>query len=271
MEIRKRKRKAFLGDFVYKKQPMSHPPIIIFDVDGVLLSSKGHFLAALRLMRDNRYRWNEELLHTLTSVDIIRLLEEGAKERTFASLKTIYQNFVDLIPSKLRRWSFLFKMGRSVDKYDWKYNDFFPETEQTLRTLKQKGIIIAAASNSTGDRITSWFKRKGVEDLFKFYVSRDGRKVYGVKPSPGPLYWVLLKIKRHFQFGPIDRSKVAFVGDLATDIMAGKRANVTTIGVLSGHSTRNELQSLDPDFIFRDITEILPHLHEIFPSFSQEK
>lgn len=248
---------------------MVHPPIIIFDVDGVLLDSKGHFLAALRLMRDNRYRWNQELLNTLKSVDIIRLIEEGAKERTFTSLKTIYQNFIDLIPSKIRRWAFLFKMGRSVDKYDWQFNDFFPETEATLRKLKDKGILIAAASNSTGKRISAWFKRKGVDDLFKFYVSRDGRKVYGVKPSPGPLYWVLIKIKHHYHYQKIDRSKVVFVGDLATDIMAGKRAGIKTIGVLSGHSTFDELNSLNPDFIFNNISEIIPNLSKIFPDFTK--
>lgn len=246
---------------------MQHPPIIIFDVDGVLLSSKGHFLAALRLMRDNQNRWNEELINTLSSVDIIKLLEQGAKERTFASLKTIYMNFIDLIPSSLRRWRFLFKIRRDVDKFDFEYNDFFPDTEKTLRYLQSQGILIGAASNSTGKRITTWFHLKNVDDIFKFYVSRDERKIFGVKPSPGPLYWVLVQMKRFYKLGKIDFSRVAFVGDLATDIMAGKRAKVKTIGVLSGHSTRRELQGLEPDFIFNNITEIIPNLPKIFPSF----
>ncbi len=158
-------------------------------------------------------------------------------------------------------------MGKDVNEYDWQYNDFFPETISTLRSLAAKGVIIGAASNSSGDRIKNWFKRKGVADLFQFYVSRDERKIYGVKPSPGPLFWVLLQIKRFYHFKKIDRSQVAFVGDLATDMMAGKRAGVITIGVLTGHSLKSELQEYHPHFVFSSIAEILPNLSCIFPNF----
>jgi phosphoglycolate phosphatase-like HAD superfamily hydrolase len=245
---------------------MAHSPIIIFDIDGVILSSKGHYLLALKLMRDQRHRWNTELLKNFQPVDIIRLLEAGAKKRSITSAKTLYRNFMTLIPSRFRRWMFLARIGREVDEFDWKYNDFFPNTIKTLRYLQNQGIHIGFASNSDGERLKRWFQRKRIEDIAQFYVSRDDRKKFGVKPNPGPLLAVLLKIKKHYNIGKIDRTQVAFVGDLATDIIAGKQARIKTIAVLSGHSSKTELESYSPDFILENINQIPENLDRIFPS-----
>ena len=250
---------------------MAHPPIIIFDIDGVILNSKGHYLLALKLMRDQRHKWNNELLKHFQPVDIVRLLEAGAKKRSIASAKTLYRNFMALIPSKVRRWMFLARIGRNVDEYDWKYNDFFPNTIKTLRFLQHKGIHIGFASNSEGERIKRWFQRKGIEDIAQFFVSRDERKIFGVKPNPGPLLAVLVKIKRHYNLGKINRSQVAFVGDLVTDIIAGKQAGIKTIAVLSGHSSITELESYNPDFILENISQIPKNLNRIFPSLKPPK
>ncbi len=245
----------------------THPPILLFDVDGVLLDSRGHFLAALELMHDRYANWNYEILARTSAVDIIRLFESGAKKRSIPSLATILRNFKELIPSRFRRIIFFARMGRKLNKFDWLYSDFFPGTEETLRTLQSKGIIMGAASNSDGDRISKWFKLKNVEDIFQQYISRDDRKTYGVKPSAGPLLALLIKIKKQYNIKKIDRTRVAFVGDLVTDIQAAKRAKIKSIGVLSGHSIREELEIYDPDFIIPDITHIPKMLPKIFPDF----
>ncbi|MHA1560974.1 MAG: HAD hydrolase-like protein [Promethearchaeota archaeon] len=57
-------------------------------------------------------------------------------------------------------------------------------------------------------------------------MSRDARKTYGVKPSPGPLLALLVKIKKYYNYPKIDRSRVAFVGDLITDVQAAQRAKI---------------------------------------------
>jgi len=242
-----------------------HPPILLFDVDGVLLDSKGHFLAALESMHDRYTNWNYELLARTTAVDIIRRFESGAKKRSIPSLNAILKNFKDLIPSRFRRLIFIARMGRKIEKYDWKFSDFFPGTEKTLRILESKGIIMGAASNSHGDRISKWFKLKNVNDLFPLYISRDERKTYGVKPSPVPLLALLVKIKKYYNYPKIDRSRVAFIGDLITDVQAAQRAKIKSIAVLSGHSIREELEFYNPDFIIPDITYIPKILRKIFP------
>ena len=242
-----------------------HPPILLFDVDGVLLDSRGHFLAALDLMHDRLMNWNYEILARTSSVDIIRRFESGAKKRSIPSLNAIFLNFKDLIPNRFRRLVYIAKMGKKIEKYDWQFSDFFPGTEETLRNLHSKGVLLGAASNSDGERISKWFKLKNVDDLFPLYISRDERKTYGVKPSPGPLLALLVKIKKYYNFPKIDRNRVAFVGDLITDIQAAQRAKIKSIGVLSGHSIREELEIYHPDFIIPDITYIPKILEKIFP------
>jgi len=156
-------------------------------------------------------------------------------------------------------------MGDKIKKFDWLFSDFFPGTEKTLRILDSKGIKMGAASNSHGERISKWFKIKKVDDLFPLFISRDARKTYGVKPSPGPLLALLVKIKKYYNYPKIDRSRVAFVGDLITDVQAAQRAKIKSVAVLSGHSIREELEFYNPDFIIPNINYIPKILHKLFP------
>ena len=64
----------------------------------------------------------------------------------------------------------------------------------------------------------------------------------------------------------IDRSRVAFVGDLIPDVQAAQRAKIKSIAVLSGHSIREELEFYNPDFIIPDINYIPKILHKLFPN-----
>lgn len=55
-----------------------------------------------------------------------------------------------------------------------------------------------------------------------------------------------------------DREKTAVIGDrVDTDILGGKRANLTTICVLSGSSDRAEAEAIGTDMIFEDISHLL--------------
>ena len=242
-----------------------HPPILLFDVDGVLLDSKGHFLAAVESRRYHFTNWNYEILARTSSLDIIRMFESGAKKRSIPSLTAMLRNFKELIPNRFRRFIYIARMGDKIKKFDWLYSNFFPGTEKTLRILESKGVIMGAASNSQGERISKWLKLKKVDDLFPLFISRDDRKTYGVKPSPGPLLALLGKIKKYYNYPKIDRSRVAFVGDLITDVQAAQRAKIKSIAVLSGHSIREELEFYNPDFIIPDITYIPKILPKLFP------
>ncbi len=57
-----------------------------------------------------------------------------------------------------------------------------------------------------------------------------------------------------------NRSQVIKVGDTIVDMKEGKNANVCTIGVLTGSSSRSELIEAGADYVLNDIREILQFL-----------
>ncbi|WP_457559697.1 HAD family hydrolase [Candidatus Harpocratesius sp.] len=246
-----------------------HPPIIIFDLDGVLLNSQGHLLAAFEALRYPWIKWNQPLVSGITPLDIIRMFEKSAKARSLSSLRAMTSEFMQLIPGRIRRITFFIKFKRQMEKYDWKYNEFFPGTIEMIRNLSEKGILFGAASNSFGNRVEKWFEYKRLNDIIQCVVTRDDRKVLGVKPNPRVLLGLLVRMKQHYQIPRIDRNLVAFVGDNVSDIIAAKLAKVKSIGVLSGHASKTELEMMEPDFLLKSVIKIPTILNKLFPEWNE--
>jgi phosphoglycolate phosphatase len=85
-----------------------------------------------------------------------------------------------------------------------------------------------------------------------------------VKPNPKILLYTISQIKKAKKLGKIEKARVFFVGDNVSDVITAKNAGVKSIAVLSGNSTKEELQNANPDFI-------IPTLEKIFsiPELSQ--
>lgn len=244
---------------------MDHPPIVLFDVDGVLLASKGHQLRALELFHEKRFKWDYEKRKSVSSMEILRRFEAADSEHTWESAKKLNANFRDILPHRVRRWIFIEKMGSKVRTYEQKYSDFFPNVVDAIRTLHQQGILMGICSNGEGKRITGWLERKGLENIICCFTSRDTRKRYGIKPSPKPLYALLLMIKKRYNLGKIDLKKVAFIGDNRTDILSAQNAKMKAVAVLNGHGYAKELEEMKPDLILQSAAEISQNITKIFP------
>jgi phosphoglycolate phosphatase-like HAD superfamily hydrolase len=244
-----------------------HPPIIIFDLDGCLLTSKGHLLAAFEIKSYPWVKWNESVIHSLQPLEIVRMFEKSARSRSISSLRAMLREFGEYIPNRIRRVAFFLKYKRLMEKYDWKYNDFFPGAVEMIQDLSGKGIIFGAASNSFGHRVEDWLKYKDLKNIIQCMTSRDDRKTLGVKPNPRVLLGLLLRMKKHYGWSKIEKNRVAFVGDNISDILTAKYAKVKSIGVLSGHATKSELKLAYPDFLLNYATDIPKVLHKLFPDF----
>lgn len=87
------------------------------------------------------------------------------------------------------------------------------------------------------------------------------------KPKPGMLLDAAYKFN-------IDLSSSFVVGDSERDILAGKNAGCTTMGVMTGYGLRNT--SIFPDFLFSHLSEAIDFIvddpyNEIFKKISSEK
>lgn len=149
---------------------------------------------------------------------------------------------------------------------DWKDFHFVPGTLEALKILKKKGIKVIVASNQGGvskgvykeeelNEINSLMLKEieryggAVEEVF-YCVHKDEDNCDCRKPKPG----LLEKAAKKYN---IDPKKTYFIGDAPKDVMAGKRIGCRTILVLSGVSSREDMERWPdkPDHVFNNLLE----------------
>ena len=122
----------------------------------------------------------------------------------------------------------------------------YPYVRKVLRALRKKGILIGIMTRNCRAAIGRVFP-----DMLAYVDAVATREdVAVVKPDPGHVMAILDLL------GGIDPSKAFLVGDHPTDISAGKRAGLLTVGVLTGRTERPALEQAGASFIASDIREV---------------
>ncbi|MHA1400294.1 MAG: HAD family hydrolase [Candidatus Heimdallarchaeaceae archaeon] len=140
----------------------------------------------------------------------------------------------------------------------------FEGVAETLEELKEMGFklaLVTTASNFTVRRL----KRKYPEIYYKYDAVFTRNDVRFTKPFPDQLLKAIEKLK-------VSKNKCIMIGDLITDIQAGKNAGVKTVSVVSEFPfiTKFLLASVEPDYqidSFNKLPEIVP---EIFAEIEEE-
>ncbi len=112
-----------------------------------------------------------------------------------------------------------------------------------LAGLRQDGLKLAVMTNDTEHGAIEHLQSAGVKSDFDMIVGADSG--YGAKPDADPL----LAIAANLGVVP---HEVMMVGDSTHDLLAGRRAGMITIGVLTGladHSTLSDLADYVIDHI----------------------
>ncbi len=118
----------------------------------------------------------------------------------------------------------------------WKKIALFPDARSVLREVAGNGWKIGLTSNSTKDIIGPVMKRHRLSGYFDVVMSMDDVK--NRKPHPEMILKAcrLLKVKT---------SETLVIGDTQNDMIAGKKAGCTTIGVKTkGDYTVSRLSSI---------------------------
>lgn len=115
-----------------------------------------------------------------------------------------------------------------------------------LKGLRNSGLALAVMTNDHESVANHHLNQAGVRDLFDFVIGSDSG--YGGKPDPDPL----LALADMMGVAP---SECLMVGDSTHDLVAGKRAGMTGIGVLTGTALRAELEPY-ATVVLNDIGEI---------------
>lgn len=119
---------------------------------------------------------------------------------------------------------------------------------ETVRGIAGKGLSLGVVSNSMSFRIREEMRAHGVHAHFKAVVSFA--EVPELKPSPASIRHALSILKT----AP---AETLYVGDMAEDVMAGKRAGCVTAAVASGMHSRERLAREKPDYLLEEVKQIL--------------
>ena len=112
-----------------------------------------------------------------------------------------------------------------------------PGARQILRWLKDRRYKIAVASNRSTRSSRLIIKHLKIAKYFDYVLCGD--KVKKAKPHAD----ILKQILKKFSLRP---RQALYVGDMTIDIQTGKSAKVKTVAVVTGSSTKREIERLEP-------------------------
>ena len=125
----------------------------------------------------------------------------------------------------------------------------FAGTRTLLAELGRRSIRIGVVTRNCRAAVIKTFP--DIDRYCQVVLTRDD--AYRVKPHPEHLITALSLLGTH----PAD---AVMVGDHPLDIQLGKETGTYTIGVLSGHSTREALFGVGADLILPDASHILKNI-----------
>ncbi len=217
--------------------------LLIFDLDGTLIDSSGdlalsvnHTLKTLNLPTydiETIHHWVGNGAETLVkralsgSITIDTSLEESYWKNALKILLDFYSK------------------NLTVETVT------YPNVITTLKTLKEQGYKLAIVTNKPFLFVEPILKEFGLNDLFEVILGGDS--LDEKKPNPLPLLYVCQKLD-------ISPSKSVMIGDSKNDILAGKSANIDSIGVTYGYNYGESIESYEPTIVcnrFEDILESL--------------
>ena len=127
---------------------------------------------------------------------------------------------------------------------------FLPGAQKVIAGLKKKGYKLAIASNRPTKFTNIILRCLKIKKYFDRVLCAD--KMKRAKPHPD----ILLAIARRLSVKP---AEAFYVGDMTVDILAGKKAGMATVAVLTGSHTKKEMARLKPYKIINDIS-VLPEI-----------
>ncbi|MFA5350778.1 MAG: HAD family hydrolase [Candidatus Omnitrophota bacterium] len=128
-----------------------------------------------------------------------------------------------------------------------KQSHLYPHVRMLLRKLKSRGCKLAVASNRPSRFSFILLRHLRIINFFDYVLCAD--KLKRGKPDPE----ILNKIIKRFA---LNKLKVLYVGDMAIDAQAGRRAMVKTIIVTSGSNSIAEIKREHPFKIISRVSQL---------------
>lgn len=206
--------------------------VVVFDWDGTLIDSEQHIVSCIA--------------HAATVVGLPELTYDRMKSIIGLGMK---EALMDLYPAITES-----QVQSLREHYSARFHDdasagleLFPGVEETLNSLKEKGIRLAVATGKSRRGLEIAKKTSGLGDFFEIERCADETKS---KPHPQMLHELI-------DYFGVSAQEMVMVGDTSFDMEMASRASMPAVGVSYGVHHSTDLQNWKPQVIVDQMPELL--------------
>lgn len=226
---------------------LDNKKLIIFDFDGVIFDISEPLKKATQ---DGIKKYSINMPEEEITEDLAHLIEEIQNFAIPQVLLNAFELTKDI--AFLNQYRLIKRIRIGI----YMYNQFrhyredsrlLPGMESLIKRLSDKGIIMCIFSNNK--------RSHPIEILEKYDLVKYFKLIYGfnevseTKPSPEGILKIMEELK-------IDKNSTIFIGDMTSDVKAGKAAEAYTIAVATGLVPKERLGLERPDLLLSSIDEL---------------
>ena len=219
---------------------------IIFDLDGVIYDITE---AINKAVEDAIEKYNLNVNKDEIMQEIAHLIEEIQNYPVPQIILNSYNLLKEV--NALKGLKYFKKMRIAIFLFNQfnKYREeakIFEGIDEIISKLSKK-VKLAILTNNKSTYAEEVLEKFNLTDYFETIIGFN--EVTEVKPSPEGI----LKILDRWNLKP---SETIFIGDMTTDIIAGKAANVKMICVASGLAQKETLMEQEPDILLDTVQDL---------------
>lgn len=183
--------------------------------------------------------------HALRALGLPEVPAEAVRRTIGLPLELIFEHITGGDSADAQRFKALFI--EEADRVMADHTRLYPGVPDTLTALRRSGRRLAIVSTKLRRRLEAVLLRDGLLDAFEAIVGLD--TLSRPKPDPEGLLTALRVLQT-----PAERS--VYVGDRDVDALAAASAGVPFVGVLTGATTRAELQPHPHEALLPSVTDL---------------
>lgn len=210
-------------------------PVIIFDVDGTLLNTKGIVYASFKHVFATYkpdYQLSDEELRSFFGPPLV-------------------ESFGKYFPSE--------QVDKLVEEYrDYyaihyqEYVDIIPEVKETLTQLSNEGYRMGVVSNKLKSVIDMGLEVEEINDYFEVVLGCD--EIGKAKPSPQGLINACKMMK-------CGHDQLVYVGDNVVDVQCAKAMSAYSVAYACDEDEANTLKQANPKALIKEMHELIDVVH----------